>query len=215
MSDLPSVNQGEGQSTAPRVPAVDVNPAAYAHETLKRWTDEADTASAQTAADAWNSAGTTLVEAADTLRRAAADSESGWAGDAAEAMRARLAEIADWSGSTGARITEASESVARQGEAAEAARRAMPEPVPYDPAKLIRDAGQGGLLAVAALPQRLYDQKLAHDAAHEDAVRVVAERDRAMNSAAGEVVVFERPPRLDEPAGFVPQVPRQGGPDDR
>jgi hypothetical protein len=187
---------GHGERTVPA--AGEVNPSAYDHETLKRWTDQADTGAAQSVADAWTSTGAALVEAADTLRRAATDSEAGWTGEAAEAMRARLAEIAEWSRGTGAQITAASESITRQGEAAEAARRAMPEPVPYDPAQLIREAGQGGPLALAGLPQRMYDQKQLHDAAHEDAVRVVAQRDRAMGSAAGEVVVFERPPLLDE-----------------
>jgi hypothetical protein len=180
------------------VPAAEVNPAAYDHETLKRWTDDADTAGAQAVADTWTSTGTSLVEAADTLRRAATESEAGWTGEAAEAMRARLAEIAGWSGDTGARISGASESIARQGEAAEVARRAMPDPVPYDPVQMVRDAGGGGPLAIAGLSQQLFDQKQRHDAAHEDAVRVVAQRDRAMSSAAGEVVVFERPPLLDE-----------------
>jgi hypothetical protein len=181
-----------------QVPAAEVNPAAYDHETLKRWTDEADTAGAQAVADTWTSTGSALLEAADTLRRAATESEAGWTGEAAEAMRARLAEIAGWSDDTGARISEASQSIARQGEAAEVARRAMPEPVPYDPAQMVREAGQGGPLAIAGLSRQLYDQKQQHDAAHEDAVRVVAQRDRAMSSAAGEVVVFERPPLLDE-----------------
>ncbi|OLF09406.1 hypothetical protein BLA60_19750 [Actinophytocola xinjiangensis] len=180
------------------IPAAgEVNPAAYDHETLKRWTDEADTGAAQAVADTWTSTGAALVEAAETLRRAASDSEAGWAGPAAAAMRARLAEIADWSANTGGQITAASASIARQGEAAEVARRAMPDPVPYDPAQLIRDAGEDGPLALAGLPQRLYNQKQLHDAAHEDAVRVVAQRDRAMGGAAGEVVVFDRPPLLD------------------
>lgn len=187
---------GHGEREVPA--AAEVNPAAYDHETLKRWTDEADTGSAQAVADTWTSTGAALVEAADALRRAADGSEAGWEGEAAEAMRARLTEIADWSSGTGAQITAASETIARQGEAAEAARRAMPDPVPYDPAQLIREAGEAGPLALAGLPQQMYDRKQLHDAAHEDAVRVVAQRDRAMGAAAGEVVVFERPPLLDE-----------------
>ncbi|GAB3461201.1 hypothetical protein [Actinophytocola sediminis] len=178
--------------------AAEVNPAAYDHATLKRWTDDADAGAAQAVADTWTDTGAALSEAADTLRRAAADSEAGWTGDAAAAMRARLAEVAEWSSGTGGQITAASASIARQGEAAEAARRAMPDPVPYDPAQLIRDAGEGGPLALAGLPQRMYDQKQLHDAAHEDAVRVVTQRDRVMGGAAGEVVVFAPPPLLDE-----------------
>ncbi|MCT2582622.1 hypothetical protein [Actinophytocola gossypii] len=180
-----------------RVPTAAVHPAAFDHEQLKQWTDQAEPGAAQGVADHWASTGAALVEAGDALGRACATSESGWTGEAAEAMRARLNEIAAWSRTTGARITEASQAVARQGEAAETARRAMPEPVPYDPAGMIREASGGGLLGLAALPQRLFAQKQRHDAAHAEAVRVVTERDNAMHSAAGTVAVFELPPTLD------------------
>jgi len=192
---------------ARQVPAAAVNPAAFDHEQLKQWTDQAQPGAAQGVADHWSRAGAGLVEAGDALRRASAASESGWSGEAAEAMRARLGEIAAWSCGTGAQITAASQAVARQGEAAETARRAMPEPVPYDPVGMIRDASGGGLLGLAALPQRMFAQKQRHDAAHAEAVRVVTERDSAMHAAAGAVVVFEPPPTLDGSTPVPPATP--------
>lgn len=189
-----------GQKGRP-VPAAEVNHAAYDHEELKRWTDVADSRTSQAFADEWTLTGAALMDAAETLRRAVVDSEAGWTGEAAEAMRARLGQISAWSNGTGSQIAAASQSVARQSEAADAARRAMPDPVAYDPAQMIREAGRGGLLGMAALPQRLYDQKQRHDAAHEEAVRVVADRDAAMSAAAGEVAVFQPPPALDGGSG--------------
>ncbi|OLF08635.1 hypothetical protein BU204_34045 [Actinophytocola xanthii] len=183
------------------MPPAEVNPAAFSHEQLKQWTDDADTPSAHAFADEWTQTGSALVDAAEALKRASLTSESGWTGEAAEAMRSRLGQISAWSGGTGSLIAAASQTVSRQSEAADVARRAMPDPVPYDPAQMIRDAGGGGLIAMASLPQRLYAQKQKHDAAFEEAVRIVSDRDLVMSAAAREVALFEPPPSLDGSGG--------------
>lgn len=183
--------------TGRQVPAAADNHAAYSHEQLKQWTDAADPRTSQSVADEWAKIGSGLLEAADSLKRASADSETGWTGEAADAMRARLGLIHQWSSRTGAQVTTASQGVARQSEAADTARRSMPEPVPYDPAGMIRDAQRGGLIDMAMLPQRLVAQKEAHDAAHTEAVRVVAERDGVMSAAAARTEVFEPPPGIE------------------
>jgi hypothetical protein len=197
------------------VPSQDVNHAAFDHAQLKQWTDDADTGTTQAFADEWARTGAVLAEAADALKRAALGSEAGWVGEAAEAMRARLGQIAGWSSETGSQIVAASQSITRESEAADTARRAMPDPVSFQPADIIRDAPGNGLLALAALPGLMVQRYEQSRAAHEEAVRVVSERDGAMSSAAGEVAVFRAPPSLDgsaDGAGESAGAGRSGGP---
>ncbi|MPZ82025.1 MAG: hypothetical protein GEV28_17185 [Actinophytocola sp.] len=188
-----------------QVPPAESNHAAFDHEQLKKWTDDADTGTSQAFADEWTRTGTVLMDAADSLKRASMGTEAGWTGDAAEAMRQRLGLIAGWSGGTGSQISAAGQTIARQSEAADAARRAMPEPVSYKPADIIRDAPGNGLMALVQLPELMYQRYQESNAAHEEAVRVVAERDQTMSTAAGEVSVFQAPPSLDgsDDAGYI------------
>jgi hypothetical protein len=63
---------------------------------------------------------------------------------------------------------------------------------------------------MATLPMRMYEQKRRHDAAHDEAARVVTERDRAFGGAASTIPPFTPPPRLaDTPV----EVPAPAGPD--
>jgi hypothetical protein len=197
-----------------RVPPQTVNHAAIEHSQLKQWTDDADPATSQAFADEWTRTGSVLTDAAESLKRAAMGTEAGWAGEAADAMRARLGQIAAWSGGTGAQVSGASQTVSQQSEAADAARRAMPEPVSYNPADIIRDAPGNGILALVELPQLIHQRYEESNAAHEEAIRVVSERDSTMSSAAGRVSVFRAPPRLNGSDGGEPGDggPGSGGP---
>ncbi|HEY0454279.1 hypothetical protein, partial [Actinophytocola sp.] len=145
-----------------------MNHSAFDHEQLKAMTDAADLEATQTFADQWQRMGTELRDAAEMLRLASTRSESGWTGDAAEAMRSRLGQIGRWSDLTGQDLSAASTSVASQNEAAGAARRAMPEPVSYAPADIIRDAPGNGLMALVQLPQLMYQRYEESNAAHEE-----------------------------------------------
>jgi hypothetical protein len=108
----------------------------------------------------------------------------------------------------GAHYRAASAAIATQAEAAESARSAMPEPVPYDPAQMIRDARESGnILQMASLPFQMFAQRQRRDAAHEEAARIVAERDQAFGHAAGEIPPFEPPPLLGDGGSA-----RAGGP---
>lgn len=190
-----------------QVPVPSMNPQAQSHEALKAMTDAADPAAAQAVADGWTELGTGFTEAADLFRRTMADSEAGWTGEAADAMRARLAEVARWSEQTGEQYRAAGAAITDQVGAADTAKTTMPPPVPYNPAQMIRDARESGnIFELAALPHQLYAQKQRHDAAHEQAAEIVANRDRTFASAAGGVPAFIPPPSLAE--GATPEAAR-------
>jgi hypothetical protein len=189
---------GEGGRQAP-IP--NMNPDAQSHEALKAMTDAANPAGSQAIADGWAELAAKSDEAGELFQRAVQNSEPGWTGDTAEAMRAHLNRIAAWTRQTGAAYQAASDAIGRQGEAAAVAKSSMPPPVPYDPAQMIRDATAGGNISeLAALPFRMYEQKQKHDAAHDEAARIVAARDQTFGEAAGAVPAFTPPPLLNDGA---------------
>jgi hypothetical protein len=180
-----------------QIPTPTTNPRAQSHDALKAMTDAAQPAGAQAVADGWTRLAAGFDEAVTLFDRARHASEAGWTGPAADAMRAHLARVAHWSKAMGAHYQAAGTAIATQATAAESAKSAMPPPVPYDPAAMIRQARESGsLLQLAQLPFQLYAQKHKRDAAHEEAARVITERDRTMAHAATEIPPFEPPPAL-------------------
>ena len=182
-----------------QVPTPSMNPNAQSHEALKELTDAADSSGSQAVADGWAAMASGFDEAAGLFQQAMVSSEAGWSGDAAEGMRAQLARVARWSKETGARYGAAAAAISTQSVVADSAKRSMPPPVPYDPAQMIKDArDSGNILAMAALPFKMYAQKQKHDAAHDEAARIVAERDLAFSLSAGAIPEFSPPPSLTE-----------------
>src|SRR5262245_53570809 len=121
-----------------QVPTPSMNPQAQSHEALKAMTDAANPAGSQGVADSWRDLASGFDEASELFQRGMLSSEPGWSGEAAEAMRAQLSRIAAWAHQTGAAYRAASQAIGTQSEASDTARKAMPPPVPYDPAKMIR-----------------------------------------------------------------------------
>jgi hypothetical protein len=189
---------GMGPRGAPRP---DMYHRGKSHEELKAMTDAGEPAVSQGIADQWRSMGDGLEEAGRMLRDAVSGSESGWSGLAADAMRYRLGQVADWSMSTGQGFTAASSAVGEQGGAVGEAKTRMPEPVPYNPGQIIDEAGASGLLGIMALPQRLYSQKQKHDAAYDEAVFVVGARDAHLATGAAVIPAFTTPPALNDDGG--------------
>jgi hypothetical protein len=178
-----------------------MNPAAQSHEVLKGMTDAANPGGAQAVADSWAELAAGFDESANLFRQAMAESAGGWTGDAADGMRNQLATIAEWSKQTAASYRAASKAIGDQSTAADSAKANMPEPIPYDPGQMIRDAvASGSISQLAALPHQMYAQKQKHDAAHAQAAEVVANRDSSFASSAATVPVFVPPPSLTSDA---------------
>jgi hypothetical protein len=188
-----------------------MNPKAQSHEALKAMTDAADPAGAQAVADGWAELASGFDEAARLFERTVLNSATGWTGTAADAMRTQLARIAMWSEQTGNQYRAAGSAITDQSGAADTAKRNMPPPVPYDPAQMIRDAQESGnLFELAALPFKMYAQKQRHDAAHDQAAEVVANRDSTFSAAAAAVPAFIPPPSLTQE--LPPSTPRPSAP---
>src|SRR6266540_3276600 len=123
-----------------QVPSPSMNAQAQSHEALKAMTDAADPAGSTAIAESWGDLASGFDQATELFQRAMLSSEPGWTGEAADAMRAQLARIARWTKETGAAYRAAADAIGAQSEAAGSAKTAMPPPVPYDPAQMIREA---------------------------------------------------------------------------
>lgn len=190
-----------------QVPSPSMNAQAQSHEALKAMTDAADPAGSTAIAESWGDLAEGFDQATELFQRAMLSSEPGWTGEAADAMRAQLARIARWTKETGAAYRAAADAIGTQSDAAGSAKTAMPPPVPYDPAQMIRDAAaSGNIFEMAALSHRIYAQKQKHDAAHAEAIRIVSDRDRTFGEAAGSVPTFRPPPSLTESPELTPQT---------
>jgi hypothetical protein len=187
------------------IPKPDTSYMGVPHEQLKSWTDEGEPGDANDLGDSWQKLGTGLTEAAENLMVAVFGSESGWTGAAANAMRAQLTKVAEWSQKTGDSFHKASQAFVKQGESVGAAKTAMPEPVDYDPGQMIKDAAtSGNPLKLAFLPFQMHKQAEASKEAHAQAAEVVAKRDAELALAAQSIPPFEAPPALNGDGGKKP-----------
>jgi hypothetical protein len=187
------------------VPKPDTHYSGRPHRELKEWTDAGQPGDAQDFGSVWRGMGDGLKEAAESLMVAVFGSESGWTGQAANAMRAQLTKVAEWSQKTGDGYQKASQAFEQQGEAVGTAKTAMPEPVDYDPGKMIKDAAtSGNPLKLAMLPFQMHKQAEASKEAHAQAAEVVAKRDEELALAAHSIPPFEAPPALNEEGGKKP-----------
>jgi len=180
------------------VPVPNMHHRGKSHEELKAMTDAGEPTASEEIAGQWRSMGSRLEQAGILLQQAVFGSEAGWTGQAADAMRYRLGQVAEWSMSTGERFTTASSAVGDQSAAVGEAKRRMPEPVPYNEGQIIDEALKDGLIGIITLPARMYTQQRKHDAAYDEAVLVVQARDGQLASGAATIPVFAAPPVLSD-----------------
>ncbi|MBP2321279.1 hypothetical protein JOF56_001664 [Kibdelosporangium banguiense] len=195
------------------VPQADTQYPGIDHKVLKQWTDQGEPADANGFGDMWREFGRGLSESAENLMVAVFGSEAGWTGQAANAMRAQLKKVADWSLKTGDSFQTASRALDEQGTAVGTAKNSMPDPVDYNPGQMIKDAAKSGnIVEMALLPVNMYKQQQAQQQAHEKAIQVVAQRDAELAAAAASIPSFEPPPKIDEQGGKPPEPNQPGMP---
>ncbi|SDD18042.1 hypothetical protein [Actinokineospora iranica] len=179
------------------------------HEKLVEMAASAQPGEVRTLAEEWKKVGAELARAAEALQRAAFGSETGWTGQAADAMRYRLGQIAEWSMRSSEVFTAASQSIGEQADAAHLAKISMPEPVPYNPEQMAAAAGSDPA-RMAALSWQLQEQFEKSQAAHSEAVHVLSQRDAALASTVISLSELIPPPVLD-PGPAPGPAPDPGG----
>ncbi|ONI93041.1 hypothetical protein ALI22I_00395 [Saccharothrix sp. ALI-22-I] len=187
----------------PQAPEPTANYPAHQHEDMKRQVEEKfDPGLAGEIADEWKAIGSTLTELAVDFQVIVTGSEAGWTGSAAEGARAALAKVGKFSDMTGDHFTATGSALHTQTSAASEAKTRMPEPVEYDPKKMLTDAiGSGSIFNLAALPVTMPMQKAKSEGAKAEAVQVMQSRDDAMRSATTSMPAFAEMPTVTQDQG--------------
>ncbi|EIE99696.1 hypothetical protein [Saccharomonospora glauca] len=178
-------------------PVADRRYESYSHEQMYREVGEGnDPAAAGEISREWTELAKDLREAGEVLVDLSGRGESVWRGDAAEALRSVVREAGAWS----RRAAELSEvlgrAVAGQAEAAARARAQMPEPVPYDPGTMIREAvTSGDVWQLVGLSEAMAARRAEAEEARQRAIDVMYARDTALGEAVPDTR-FPEPPSL-------------------
>ncbi|MBP2325041.1 hypothetical protein JOF56_005426 [Kibdelosporangium banguiense] len=154
-----------------------------------------DPGQAAALAGEWVSVGEHIGEASQEIARSLQSSESGWQGAAATKARGAMMQLSSWSESAAQTAAGVGARVADQARIAQKARDTMPEPVEFDlGAMLMRGFATGGLIGLAIAAA---DVKVASDranAAHQQAVQVMATMENESRAVDNDVPVFAMPP---------------------
>ncbi|TCO56018.1 PPE domain-containing protein [Actinocrispum wychmicini] len=190
-------------SPADRVLGEPVNWAAFTHRELYDLVHAGnEPAQAAELAREWTDLGAELADASDDLASRITASESGWQGPAAEAARAATLDLAGWGRSAAVTASELGDRVAALGDAAEMAKRSMPEPDDFNADELLRQGFTTG--GFAGLVKALDDVRARSDrasAAHEQAVRVMNEVSTRAREIDDDTPRFHLPGEVAAPDG--------------
>jgi hypothetical protein len=180
----------------PAVPHPNQNYPGMSHDQLKMLvTQNVDPGTAYKAGDEWYGLSDQLRDAAVTLDAAINGSQSHWEGAAADLARAHLAKVRDWSADTAQYFTSTGRAMHDQVDAAAKAKADMPDPIEYNPGKMLAQAATNPI-SLIALPAEMYLTHEASNDAKAKAVQVIQARDTAMQSASSSIPAFTPPPDL-------------------
>lgn len=153
-----------------------------------------DPAAAGQLGEQWSGLGTRLRESMELLSSMTDRSQEAWQGPGGEAVRATLAKASAWSEQATEVSFALADAVHDQAGIAARARAAMPPPVPYDPAAMIREAS-GDVLSLIGLSDAMAARRAESEAARLKAIDVMNTRDGALRAAVPSQS-FEAPPEL-------------------
>lgn len=178
-------------------PVADRRYESYSHEQMYTEVgDGNDPAAAGEISREWTELARALREAGDTLADLSGRSENAWQGDAAESLRSVVRDAATWSQRAADLSEVVGRAVAGQAEAAASARTRMPEPVPYDPGAMIRDAASSGdVWQLVGLSDAMATRRAEAEQARQRAIDVMYARDTALGEAVPDTR-FPDPPSL-------------------
>ena len=203
----------QGLSMRPAGPIPQTIAAAYEHPELKQMIDASEPNQAHELGRLWNSLGNEIMQFGESLQSTATSSEAIWVGQAGNTARAALSALAAWSQHTGQGVQFMGTTVRTQAEAAETAKLAMPEPVPYDPAKnQVQRNTTTNPAELARIWADDYAQAEQHFTAHREAIRVVDTYSAALRDTNAAMPAFTLPPKFGEgDTGRTPGGPTPGG----
>ena len=210
-NEIQRVQLAQGLSMRPAGPMPRTNAAAHDHPQLKKMIYASEPNQAHELGHLWNNLGNEIMEFGESLQHTATSSEATWVGQAGNAARAALGTLATWCQHTGQGVQFMGTTVRTQAEAAETAKLAMPEPVPYDPAKY--QAQLNATSNPAEWVRIIGDAREQADrqhAAHREAIQVVETYSASLRDTNAAMPAFTPPPKFGDgatgrtPGGLMP-----------
>lgn len=194
----------------PAVPHPNQNYPGMTHDQLKALvTQNVNPGQAYGNGDDWKNLGGQLRDAAVTLDAAINGSQSHWEGAAADLARAHLSKVRDWSADTAQYFNATGTAMHDQVDAAAKAKTDMPDPIEFNPAKMLEQAA-GNPFSMIALPVEMYTTYEASNDAKDKAVKVVQTRDASMQQASSSIPAFTPPPDLSDGSQTSTQIAGAG-----
>jgi len=121
----------------------------------------------------WDQFGTELTESARVINERVAATEAGWTGEAADAARAAIKQLANWITETATTAVEVGKRVEDQSRIMENARARMPEPVEFSWDEATGAFSGGGLQGLLSSATDVQAANELARSAHEQAVTVM------------------------------------------
>lgn len=193
----------------PEVPRSTTVYQALDHAVMKQQvTDGSDPGKAGRIAAEWKRFGEKLVDAAIAFKTMEEGTSAMWSGKAAEGAQTQFAGFTKATETLGQQHNAVGNAIQTQVSAAETAKHAMPEPVPYEPGKMLKEAAtSGNPFKMAATLFTIPAQKAKSEEAKAQAVQVMQNRDSTFTSSAATMPTFTELPQTKEGPSEPPPRP--------
>lgn len=189
----------------PTVPPPNANYAGQPHEQLKgQVTTNYSPDAANLVIEAWKGIGNQFKELATDFSILVNGSQDAWKGRAAEGVRTALNKVGTFSDTTGDAMVRTSSAIEQQRDAAAQAKSSMPDPVSFSPSSIMGKWGAASIISPVAMiggPIELMQKHNEQKEAHQEAARVVQQRDNTMMAAAMSMPTMESTPQVTQDQG--------------
>ncbi|TDD49188.1 PPE domain-containing protein [Saccharopolyspora elongata] len=143
--------------------------------------------------------GAKFLEFAEQIRQAATKTEHTWQGEAGDAMRKHVTQLADHMSHSGNAAQLTANQVGMQAEAAERARNSMPEVVEFDMKQELKNYfSDPNPFTALSRANDIVEKQEKSQAAHQEAAQVMSKMETDFGTAAAQTPAFVPAPRGPE-----------------
>ncbi|QIZ34177.1 PPE domain-containing protein [Saccharopolyspora sp. ASAGF58] len=150
--------------------------------------------------------GEKFLDFADQIKQAAAKTQETWQGEAGDAMRAHVTQLADHMSHSGSAAQLTANQVGMQAEAGERARNSMPEVIEFDMKQELKNYfSDPNPFTAISRANDIVEKQEKSQAAHQEAAQVMSTMETDFGQAAAQTPAFVPAPRGPEEQTNTPQ----------
>ncbi|MFD1044737.1 hypothetical protein ACFQ1S_03580, partial [Kibdelosporangium lantanae] len=200
--DAATLGAGVTMRPAPSIPST--NYMSHAHKDLKSMvTQNVDPTMSQTASDTWIDVGNGMVEHQGNFVAAMGKSETGWRGQAGDAARNFMADVANYIGQAGKSAQYAGKQESLHSQSLSTATNSMPDPIEFNAAAANADLKNTTDPFEYVAKYTEYEATYnASQEAHQQAAQVMSTYDQNL-SGASTLPAFSKPPQMGGGSGKI------------